>query len=70
MSEKFELELLKRVKNHKQIDIPFGDSEYIQHYFETIDYLEKSGYIIIKSRNNNFVEAELTDAGISLLKNF
>ena len=70
MSEKFELKLLNDAKINKCIHIPLGDSDYIKHYFETIDYLEKSGFIIVKSRNNEIVEAEITDDGIHLLEKF
>ena len=70
MSEKFELDLLNRVKTRGEIEIPLGDSEYIQHYFDIIDYLEKSGYIIINKRNNELVTAKITDLGIHLLEKF
>lgn len=65
----FQLALLQRVKNNHRIDIPIGDQEYIQHYFDTIDYLEKNGYIKINSRNNEFVTSEITNVGISALDN-
>lgn len=65
--DEFELVILKRFQDKGRVDFPIGDSSLIKRYSGIIDNLHSNGYIDINSRNNEYVKADITDVGISIL---